>query len=127
MQTLFIVLMCLMALFLIMLVLIQRGKGGGLAGAFGGAGGQSAFGTKTGDVYMRATIVAAAVWIGLCMVAIWTLSGGEALLDPGAGRAAPAAEEDGELLLSPEEEPIRRDGLPVPAEQPPSPTVDDDS
>jgi preprotein translocase subunit SecG len=32
------------ALFLILLVLVQRGRGGGLAGALGGAGGQSAFG-----------------------------------------------------------------------------------
>ena len=39
------------SLFLIALVLIQRGRGGGLAGAFGGAGGQSAFGTKAGDVF----------------------------------------------------------------------------
>ncbi|RLS51073.1 MAG: preprotein translocase subunit SecG, partial [Planctomycetota bacterium] len=41
----------LSSLFLILLVLIQRGRGGGLAGAFGGAGGQSAFGTKAGDVF----------------------------------------------------------------------------
>src|SRR3954471_19380835 len=35
---------------LILLVLIQKGRGGGLAGAFGGAGGNTAFGSKTGDV-----------------------------------------------------------------------------
>jgi len=34
------------SIFLILLVLIQRGRGGGLAGALGGMGGQSAFGTK---------------------------------------------------------------------------------
>ena len=33
------------SLFMICIILIQRGKGGGLAGAFGGAGGSSAFGT----------------------------------------------------------------------------------
>ncbi|MDP6059564.1 MAG: preprotein translocase subunit SecG, partial [Pirellulaceae bacterium] len=48
--------MFLTALFLILLVLIQRGRGGGLAGAFGGAGGQSAFGTKAGDMFTRITI-----------------------------------------------------------------------
>ena len=47
-------------LFLILLVLIQRGRGGGLAGAFGGMGGQSAFGTKAGDLFTRITIVVAA-------------------------------------------------------------------
>ncbi len=50
-------------LFLICLILIQRGKGGGLAGAFGGVGGSSAFGTKSGDVFTRVTIVVAFVWI----------------------------------------------------------------
>ena len=34
----------LAGLFMILIVLIQRGKGGGLAGAFGGAGGSSPFG-----------------------------------------------------------------------------------
>jgi preprotein translocase subunit SecG len=38
-------LIILTSLFLIFLILIQRGKGGGLAGAFGGVGGSSAFGT----------------------------------------------------------------------------------
>lgn len=39
-----------MCLFLIALVLIQKGRGGGLSSAFGGAGGSTAFGIKTGDV-----------------------------------------------------------------------------
>ena len=55
------------AVFLIVLVLIQRGKGGGLAGAFGGMGGQSAFGTKAGDLFTKITIGVAALWIILCM------------------------------------------------------------
>ena len=54
-------------MFLIVLVLIQRGKGGGLAGALGGMGGQSAFGTKAGDLFTRITIGVAAFWIILCM------------------------------------------------------------
>ncbi len=49
-------LLLITAIFLIVLVLIQRGKGGGLAGAFGGMGGQSAFGTKAGDLFTRVTI-----------------------------------------------------------------------
>ncbi|KKL57337.1 hypothetical protein LCGC14_2236410 [marine sediment metagenome] len=63
------------ALFLILLVLVQRGKGGGLAGAFGGMGGQSAFGTKAGDLFTRITIGVAAFWIILCMITVKTLSG----------------------------------------------------
>jgi preprotein translocase subunit SecG len=58
------------SLFLIALVLIQRGRGGGLAGALGGMGGQSAFGTKAGDVFTRITVVAASCWILLCILAL---------------------------------------------------------
>ena len=60
----------LSSLCLILLVLIQRGRGGGLAGAFGGAGGQSAFGTKAGDVFTKITIGVAAFWIILCILAL---------------------------------------------------------
>ena len=60
----------LAALFLIVLILIQRGKGGGLAGAFGGMGGQSAFGTKAGDLFTKITIGVATLWIVLCMVMV---------------------------------------------------------
>lgn len=82
------------ALFLIALVLIQRGRGGGLAGAFGGAGGQSAFGTKAGDVFTRITVVVAACWILLCILAINLLGRRESLFNPtlggAAGQAVPA-------------------------------------
>ena len=49
-------LIVLVSLFLICLILIQRGKGGGLAGAFGGVGGSSAFGTKAGDIVHPASL-----------------------------------------------------------------------
>lgn len=68
--TLLNVLLVIVSVFLIGLVLIQRGRGGGLAGAFGGAGGSSAFGTKAGDVFTRITIGVAAVWIILCMLLV---------------------------------------------------------
>jgi preprotein translocase subunit SecG len=64
----------LLALFLCLLVLVQRGRGGGLAGALGGMGGQSAFGTKAGDLFTRVTIGVAAVWILLCMLSIKVLN-----------------------------------------------------
>ncbi len=60
----------ILSLFLIGVILIQRGKGGGLAGAFGGAGGSSAFGTKAGDVFTRITGVAAIIWIALAMLLV---------------------------------------------------------
>jgi preprotein translocase subunit SecG len=69
------VLLIIIALFLILLVLIQRGRGGGLAGAFGGAGGQSAFGSKAGDAFTRFTIYVAAAWILLLMIEIKLVRG----------------------------------------------------
>ena len=73
-QLLFCILMLLTAVFLILLVLVQRGRGGGLSGALGGMGGQSAFGTKAGDLFTRITIVVATFWIVLCITAILVLN-----------------------------------------------------
>ena len=63
-------LVILLSLFLIGLVLIQRGKGGGLAGAFGGVGGSSPFGSKAGDTFTRITIGVAGAWILLIMLQV---------------------------------------------------------
>jgi preprotein translocase subunit SecG len=48
---------------LITVILLQKGRGGGLSGAFGGAGGYSAFGAKTGDVFTWITIVLTAMFV----------------------------------------------------------------
>ena len=77
------------ALFLILLVLIQRGRGGGLAGALGGMGGQSAFGTKAGDLFTKITIGVAGFWIVLCILAINVLGRQRTLFSGGLGSAAP--------------------------------------
>jgi preprotein translocase subunit SecG len=61
-------LLFLTACFLILIVLLQRGRGGGLAGALGGMGGQSAFGAKAGDLFTRITMGVATFWILLCIV-----------------------------------------------------------
>jgi preprotein translocase subunit SecG len=53
----------LIGVFIILLVLIQRGKGGGLAGAFGGTGGSSPFGSRAGDAFTRFTLIVAFVWV----------------------------------------------------------------
>ncbi|MBN2377319.1 MAG: preprotein translocase subunit SecG [Sedimentisphaerales bacterium] len=62
------VLFVIVCLLLIVIVLLQKGRGGGLSAAFGGAGGQSAFGSKTGDVFTWATIVIVGVFLVLSMV-----------------------------------------------------------
>ena len=61
--TLLAILFCIVCLLLMIIILLQRGRGGGLSGAFGGAGGQSAFGGKTGDVFTVATIIGTAVYL----------------------------------------------------------------
>lgn len=79
----------LTSLFLILLVLIQRGRGGGLAGAFGGAGGQSAFGTKAGDVFTKITVGVAGFWILLCILSLNVLGRQSSLFSPSLGGSAP--------------------------------------
>jgi len=106
-QVIFQFLLSSMAVFLILLVLVQRGRGGGLAGALGGMGGSSAFGAKAGDVFTRVTVVAASIWIVLCIVAANVGPSSESRLDTGIGpppasstlgvpaSTGPATEEDG--------------------------------
>ena len=81
-------LLLLTAFVLIVLVLVQRGKGGGLAGAFGGMGGQSAFGTKAGDLFTKITIGVATFWIILCIVIVKVLGVGGGALSQEMGGAA---------------------------------------
>src|SRR6187399_1878976 len=83
-------LLLLTSVFLILLVLIQRGRGGGLAGAFGGAGGQSAFGTKAGDLFTWITVWTGIAWVLLAILAGWSLKQ-ENLGSYTGGGASPAA------------------------------------
>lgn len=66
----------LVALLLIGLVLLQKNRGSGLSGAFGGVGGHSAFGTKTGDFLTWVTVGLAALFLGLGIA-------GNFVFDPG--------------------------------------------
>src|SRR5271154_7250999 len=82
-------------LLLIFVILLQRGRGGGLAGAFGGAGGQSAFGSKAGDAFTRFTIYVAAVWVLLLMIEIKLVQGSrtdQGKSDPNIQRNSPPGE-----------------------------------
>jgi preprotein translocase subunit SecG len=64
------------------LILIQRGKGGGLAGAFGGGGVEQAFGTRATTLAQKATGVLAAIYLALSIALGLSL---------GMGRASTAA------------------------------------
>ncbi|MGC8561301.1 MAG: preprotein translocase subunit SecG [Phycisphaerae bacterium] len=61
----------LISVLMIFIVLLQRGRGGGLVGAFGAGGGQSAFGTKTGDVFTTATVIIFVVFLLLAFILNW--------------------------------------------------------
>lgn len=57
-----------LGLILMLIVLVQRGKGGGLAGAFGGAGGSSPFGSRAADQFVKITLWFAGVWVLVIMI-----------------------------------------------------------
>ena len=67
------VLLFLLSLFLVFIIMIQRGKGGGIAGSLTGTA-QSAFGARGGDLLMWWTIGITAVWIFLSGVTIFFYS-----------------------------------------------------
>jgi preprotein translocase subunit SecG len=107
------VLFILICAILILLVLIQKGRGGGLASAFGGGGGNTAFGSKTGDVLTWATSVVFGVFlllaVSLNLIANnvnKTAVGPAAAVTP-AGPTGPAAPSQGGTTSLPQ---------PVPAE-----------
>ncbi|MCH8822326.1 MAG: preprotein translocase subunit SecG [Planctomycetes bacterium] len=87
------VLFMLVSLGMVLIILVQRPQGGGLAGAFGGAGGSSTdtvFGGRVGDALTVATVVAFALYLLLAV--------GLNLLDnvgPGGVTATPAAVQAG--------------------------------
>src|SRR3970040_949309 len=85
MSSILAIVLAVIAVFLILLVLVQRGRGGGLTGALGGMGGSSAFGAKAGDVFTRITIVTAAIWIVVCLAAVYWAGNRGSQLDAAAG------------------------------------------
>jgi preprotein translocase subunit SecG len=107
------------ALFLILLVMVQRGKGGGLAGALGGMGGQSAFGTKAGDLFTRVTIGVAAFWIILCTLTVKYLGKTSDILEGGKGgkteSRAPANPGSDHGKEAPTTKPAEKTETPAPA------------
>ena len=108
--------LCLM---LMGVILLQRGRGVGLAGAFGGAGGQQAFGAKTGDFLTWATIVVAVVFMVSAVLLNYMFVPPSAnLAPPTPSITAPPPPDTGA--------PIEPGTLPVETEQPATPASTDD-
>lgn len=66
--TLVVALWVLIAVALILIVLIQKGRGGGISAAFGGGGANSLLGTKTGDFLTWVTISLVALFLVMAVV-----------------------------------------------------------
>ncbi len=77
----------LLSLFLVFLIMIQRGKGGGIAGSLTGTA-QSAFGARGGDMLMWWTIGFTGVWIVLSCVTIMLYSSPKQLADDNKGKGS---------------------------------------
>ena len=70
------ILFIFVSLFMMLVVLIQKPKGGGLSGAFGGGGGsaQAVLGSKAGDFFTKLTIVLFVAFLALAMGLTWAVS-----------------------------------------------------
>jgi len=87
---LLVILYVLVCLFLVMVVLLQQGKGADLAGAFGGGGSQTSFGPRGGtNIMHRMTTGAFILFVLLCLT-LTILSGkqGKSVMED-VGSAAP--------------------------------------
>jgi preprotein translocase subunit SecG len=104
-QWLLALVMIFTCLLLMVVILLQRGRGGGLAGAFGGAGGSSAFGAKTGDVFTWITVVVAGVFILLSIAGTFVFDQSRTA----APRAVAVSEGTGAAGTPTESEPITID------------------
>ncbi|HEX8252726.1 MAG TPA: preprotein translocase subunit SecG [Thermoanaerobaculia bacterium] len=90
MTVLLIILHVIISLFLILVVLVQQGKGADLAGAFGGGGSQTAFGARGATTLLHKLTTGFFVAFVLTSLALGILQG-RPRSSVMAGEAAPAA------------------------------------
>jgi preprotein translocase subunit SecG len=121
------VLFVVICIILIVIVLLQKGRGGGLSAAFGGAGGHSAFGSKTGDVFTKITIGIVAVFLILSMVLtkIWVPYIEEDTQPGISGTAQPAGGQPSGTSGLPTNSSKESDGSSRPSESQPGPGAND--
>ena len=62
------VLFCMSAVILVLAILIQKGRGGGLSGAFGGGMASGILGSKTGDFLTWVTVALVGLFLMLAIV-----------------------------------------------------------
>lgn len=95
-MTIVAVLFVICSIVLILVILIQKGKGGGLSGALGGGMASGILGSKTGDFLTWLTIVLVGVFLGLAIVLVKFYRPSVSAYDtvPIAPRTQPAAAND---------------------------------
>ena len=101
----------LVCVLLMLLILIQKGRGGGLSAAFGGAGGNTAFGAKTGDMLTWITAAFFGVFLLLSIAMVWSTN----YLHANATRSVP--------ILPDEPTPFVEAGEDLPTTQPEAPAT----
>ncbi len=70
--TIMAILFVLVCLFMILVILVQKPRGGGLVGAFGGQGAvQQAFGSKVGDLLTWFTVGCFTAFLSLAILLTW--------------------------------------------------------
>ena len=120
----------IVALILILVVLLQTGKRADLAGAFGGGGSQTAFGTRGAATFLSKLTTTAAVLFMLTSLGLSILSsqgggtGGTVLpadepapAGPAEFQPAPLSEPESGLPALPEEQPEQQQQSPVEDQQ----------
>jgi preprotein translocase subunit SecG len=113
--TIFHVIVCL---FLIMVVLLQQGKGADWAGAFGGGGTQNTFGARaSGTVLSKATTAAAVIFMitSLALTILISQPGGSSVIREGAKQKQQQQQQQ-------QPQPAQQQSAPAPTPAPPSST-----
>jgi len=94
----------IVCLILISVILLQAGRGGGLSETFGGESTQTIFGAKASVFLMRATVVAAALFIiTSLLLGIMTSRRGKSLIDLEGAQTLPVTIPESQPVGQPQE------------------------
>ena len=127
MSALIIVLHVIVCLILIFAVLLQSGKAADLAGAFGGGGSQTAFGSRGNATLLSKVTTASAIIFMLTSLGLWIVSGRQSTSVVGGEQApaaatVPAAKPEDKAAATtpaaqPEQKPEQKPAAPAPGEK----------
>src|SRR6266576_5561741 len=104
MITLLTVFHIIVCIFLILVVLLQQGKGADWAGAFGGGGSQTTFGARgAGTILSRATTAAAIIFMitSLALTILISQPGGSSVIREGAKQNQPKGQQPAPAQTAP--------------------------